>query len=204
MAKTKTEMVARAHRQLGLLSVDEVPTADMDAFGGDSLKGVVDELAYVQCIPIGFDEDDVPVLAERLALEPVTALATVVLVLVNVRHRNRHVVVTDERVVTHHDVLRLVDVDRPRTIALLGRETARIRLEHAVLDQHAIGTGAHQDAVAVPVVEQHTAPGDIARVFRDEKQIVEVSDLAAAQSIGSSIAAVPENTQPRASYGRCE
>lgn len=60
MSKTKLEVVARAHRVLGLLAVDENPTADMIDFAGDALQGVIDELEYVQNVPVPFDADSTP------------------------------------------------------------------------------------------------------------------------------------------------
>lgn len=60
MPKTKLEMTARAHRVLGLLSADENPSADMIAFAGEALEGVIEELAYVQGVGISFDVDTVP------------------------------------------------------------------------------------------------------------------------------------------------
>ena len=60
MAKTQAEVVARAHRTLGLLAADEVPTADMNAFAGNALEGAIEELAYVQGLAVTFDKTDVP------------------------------------------------------------------------------------------------------------------------------------------------
>ena len=60
MAKTQAEVVARAHRTLGLLAADEVPTADMDSFAGNALEGAIEELAYVQGLGVTFDQTDVP------------------------------------------------------------------------------------------------------------------------------------------------
>lgn len=60
MSKTKADVVARAHRVLGLLAADETPTADMIAFAGDTLDGIVDELAYVQGLSISFDSESTP------------------------------------------------------------------------------------------------------------------------------------------------
>ena len=60
MAKTKLEITARAHRVLGLLAVDENPSADMIAFAGDTLDGVIDELEYIQGVSAPFDSDSVP------------------------------------------------------------------------------------------------------------------------------------------------
>jgi len=74
MSKTKLEVVARAHRVLGLLAVDENPTADMIAFAGEALEGAIEELAYVQGVGVSFDEDTVPdeiflAMADLLAAE---------------------------------------------------------------------------------------------------------------------------------------
>ena len=60
MSKTRLEMVARAHRVLGLLATDEDPTADMIAFAGSALEGAIEELAYIQGVNVSFDADSVP------------------------------------------------------------------------------------------------------------------------------------------------
>ena len=60
MSKTQADVVARAHRVLGLLAVDEVPTADMNAFAGNALEGAIEELTYVQGLGVSFDETSVP------------------------------------------------------------------------------------------------------------------------------------------------
>lgn len=60
MAKTQAEVVARAHRTLGLLAADEVPTADMNAFAGNALDGVIEELTYGHGLSVTFDKTDVP------------------------------------------------------------------------------------------------------------------------------------------------
>lgn len=60
MSKTKLEIVARAHRVLGLLAADEVPTADMIDFAGDALDGVIDELEFVQGVSVPFTSANVP------------------------------------------------------------------------------------------------------------------------------------------------
>ena len=52
MPKTKTDIVAHAHRMLGLLAADEVPTADMDAFAGTTLDGVLEEMHYGVAGPV--------------------------------------------------------------------------------------------------------------------------------------------------------
>lgn len=47
MAKTKIEVISQANRILGLLSVDEVPTADQYAFAETVLDGLYAELNAV-------------------------------------------------------------------------------------------------------------------------------------------------------------
>lgn len=74
MSKTKTEVIARAHRVLGVLAADENPSADMVAFAGDTLDGIYGELQYVQGVPVNFDLTDIPdeiflPLADYLAAE---------------------------------------------------------------------------------------------------------------------------------------
>lgn len=49
-----------AHRRLGVLSADEGQTADMLAFGGDVLVGIVGELEAVQGLALTWDADSVP------------------------------------------------------------------------------------------------------------------------------------------------
>ena len=60
MAKTKADVVARAHRVLGVLAVDENPTADMVSFAEDTLDGVYEELQDVQGLHLTWSLDDVP------------------------------------------------------------------------------------------------------------------------------------------------
>lgn len=60
MSKTKLEVVARAHRVLGLLAADENPTADMVDFAGNTLDGVLGELEGVQGVSVPFDSDSTP------------------------------------------------------------------------------------------------------------------------------------------------
>lgn len=44
MAKTQLDVVAMAHRRLGILATDEVPTADMDDYASDTLEALFEEL----------------------------------------------------------------------------------------------------------------------------------------------------------------
>lgn len=44
MAKTKSDVVAEAHRRLSVLSVDETPSADQDTYGGIQLDALFAEL----------------------------------------------------------------------------------------------------------------------------------------------------------------
>lgn len=60
MSKTKLETVARAHRVLGLLAVDEVPTADMIDFAGDTLDGILEELETMQGLSVPFSSSAIP------------------------------------------------------------------------------------------------------------------------------------------------
>lgn len=72
MTKTTAEVIARAHRELGLLAADEAPTADMDAYAQDALDGVIGELAAVQDVSVSASEvpDEVFIpLASLLAAE---------------------------------------------------------------------------------------------------------------------------------------
>ena len=43
MAKTITDTVARAHREIRVLSVDRTPSADQVAYGAEVLQGIYDE-----------------------------------------------------------------------------------------------------------------------------------------------------------------
>ena len=60
MSKTKLEVVAQAHRTLGVLATDENPSADMISYAGTTLDALVEELAYVQGLGVPFDSDDTP------------------------------------------------------------------------------------------------------------------------------------------------
>jgi hypothetical protein len=60
MAKTRTEVVAMAHRRLGVLSADEPLTADQYAFGGDLLDGLISEIGATQTLTLTWDGDTVP------------------------------------------------------------------------------------------------------------------------------------------------
>ncbi len=60
MAKTRLEVVTRAHRRLGGLSPDETLTADQIATGGEILVGLVDELQATQGLTLSWDADSVP------------------------------------------------------------------------------------------------------------------------------------------------
>jgi len=44
MSKTKSEVVAEAHRRINVLSVDEDPSADMIAYAGDGADALLAEL----------------------------------------------------------------------------------------------------------------------------------------------------------------
>jgi hypothetical protein len=60
MAKTKLDVVTRAHRRLGVLAQDETLTADQIATGGEVLEGLVAELEAVQGLSLSWDADSVP------------------------------------------------------------------------------------------------------------------------------------------------
>lgn len=47
MTKTRADIIAMAHRSIGVLSVDSVPSADQDAYAGDVLDALFDELKAV-------------------------------------------------------------------------------------------------------------------------------------------------------------
>lgn len=72
MPKTRLDVIARAHRVLGVLAVDEAPTADMVDYAGDTLDTLLEELTYSQNVFIDADDVDdaafVP-LADLLASE---------------------------------------------------------------------------------------------------------------------------------------
>ena len=60
MAKTAYEVVALAHRRLGVLSADEALQADQYEFGVSVLEGVIAELEAVQGLALTWDETNVP------------------------------------------------------------------------------------------------------------------------------------------------
>lgn len=60
MAKTRLEVVTRAHRRLGVLAQDETLTADQIATGGEILVGIIDELESVQGLALSWGADSVP------------------------------------------------------------------------------------------------------------------------------------------------
>lgn len=60
MAKTSDDVINRAHRVLGLLAVDEVPTADMNAYALDTLEAAFDQLRYQQGVNANFDLTSIP------------------------------------------------------------------------------------------------------------------------------------------------
>lgn len=71
---TRNDVVTLAHRLIGVLSADEVPTADQDAYAGDVLDAVFDELSASQGLLIAWTLDETPRkalmgLAETLASE---------------------------------------------------------------------------------------------------------------------------------------
>lgn len=71
---TKADVIALAHRLIGVLSADEVPSADQDAFATDVLDALFEELRYTQGIPIAWTLASTPQralmgLAETLASE---------------------------------------------------------------------------------------------------------------------------------------
>ena len=57
---TTLDVIAMAHRRLGVLSADDVPSADMDAFATDTLTALFDELATVHRVDVAWDLDTVP------------------------------------------------------------------------------------------------------------------------------------------------
>ncbi len=73
MARTRLDLIAQAHRRLGVLAADEVPTADMVGYGRDTLELILAELV-ADGVPVAFaDPDFIP---DALAL-PLAALLAV-------------------------------------------------------------------------------------------------------------------------------
>ena len=60
MTKTSLNVIERAHRHIGVLSVDETATADMQAYGLESLNAAFDELQSVHGTGFTWDIDTVP------------------------------------------------------------------------------------------------------------------------------------------------
>jgi hypothetical protein len=57
---TRNDIIAMAHRLLGVLAVDEVPSADQNAFAVDVLDGIDAELSASQGLVIPWDLDSTP------------------------------------------------------------------------------------------------------------------------------------------------
>lgn len=57
---TRNDIIAMAHRLLGVLSVDETPTADQDAFAGAVLDSIYVELISSQGLPISWPLSETP------------------------------------------------------------------------------------------------------------------------------------------------
>lgn len=60
MAKTRTEVIAQAHRNIRVLSADEAPSADQTAFAGAVLDSLFEELKSVQGFTVAWDLTAVP------------------------------------------------------------------------------------------------------------------------------------------------
>jgi hypothetical protein len=60
MTKTRLEVVAQAHREIGVLSSDEVPTADQIGYAGDVLDSLFEELKEVHGMPFTWALDATP------------------------------------------------------------------------------------------------------------------------------------------------
>lgn len=60
MPKTKLEVVAQAHRHLGLLSADETASADQDAYAGSILDALFAEMNLVQNMQFTWTVDETP------------------------------------------------------------------------------------------------------------------------------------------------
>lgn len=54
--KTRLDVVAQAHRRIGVLAADETPSADMQGYAGDVLDGLLAELAATQNLTLGTDD----------------------------------------------------------------------------------------------------------------------------------------------------
>lgn len=57
---TKNDVIAMAHRLIGVLSADEVPTADQDEYAGDVLDGIYDELISSQGLVLSWPLSETP------------------------------------------------------------------------------------------------------------------------------------------------
>lgn len=57
---TRNDVIALAHRNIGVLSADEVPTAEQNSFAGGILDAIYEELISAQGIPIAWTLDYTP------------------------------------------------------------------------------------------------------------------------------------------------
>lgn len=60
MTKTAAQTVDQAHRELGVLSVDEAASADMTSYGTTVLEGLLDTAETQQGLSLDFDSGTVP------------------------------------------------------------------------------------------------------------------------------------------------
>lgn len=60
MTKSRLEIIEQAHRELGLLSVDETATADQSGYAGDVLDSLFAELKAVHGMPFTWSLDATP------------------------------------------------------------------------------------------------------------------------------------------------
>lgn len=60
MTKTRLEVIAQAHRELGVLATDETPTADQIGYAGSVLDSLFAELKTVHGMPFTWTLEEVP------------------------------------------------------------------------------------------------------------------------------------------------
>ena len=60
MTKTRLEVIAQAHREIRVLSVDEDPSADQESYAGAVLDSLFEELKTVHGMPFTWTLDETP------------------------------------------------------------------------------------------------------------------------------------------------
>ena len=60
MTKTSSEVIAQAHREINVLSVDEEPSTDMTTYGGTMLDGLLASAVTEHGLSFTWDKETVP------------------------------------------------------------------------------------------------------------------------------------------------